>query len=644
MNNNHQIIENLSKAKALVRSGNGENNTTMAEVSTLLNTIHYQLNQNLIESKAVKKSDNELYLHIFEKAPVGILHYDENGVITACNNKFISIFGSSQKKLNGLKLTYLPNTRLVKAIKKSLNGEKTTFEDKYTNRTTGQTVAVRAIFYPLYNPDKKSNGGIGMIEDITERFTAQTKLVKAEQQFRKIVEHTNNMLYTHDTDGVLTYVSPQSMEFLGVDSEQALQHWTNFISDHPANENTKYYTKRAIETGEVQPAYELQLRKKDDTLIWVEANEAPIVKDGKTVEIVGSLTNITERKKAEHQSEKHLKLLEKLTEQTSAAVWIRDNERRYIFANKEYKSIFGVRDKSVTGKTVYEIFEKDTAQQFNDNDLRVLNFDKANIFENWAKTDTGERYYRINMFPISGIPGLDQAVGGIAIDITEQKQREEVIGKSLKEKEALISEIHHRVKNNLAVISALLELNLFQSQNEQTTEFIRSSLLRIKAMANAQELLYQSDSFSDISFKKYIDWLLKTIKLALHNNEHGPIFKTNIEDVSLNINQAVPCGLILNELITNCLKHAFEDIENGIVEVSFTIFNDEITLLVEDNGVGMPGEFSLEDSPSLGMTLVDILSQQLEGELSIENKEKGCRCSLVFTRRDKAHGISNRFM
>lgn len=226
-------------------------------------------------------------------------------------------------------------------------------------------------------------------------------------------------------------------------------------------------------------------------------------------------------------------------------------------------------------------------------------------------------------------------------DITERKFKELRIEESLKEKQVLLAEIHHRVKNNLAIISALLEMNLFDNEDENTVNFIRGSQGRIKSMAKVHEQLYKSESFTHISFKDYIHELIESIQSSLRPNEYQIQINTNIKDSQLNLNYAIPCGLILNELITNSWKHAFPNQKTGTISISFYSEGEKMHLSVEDDGVGLPDGYDYEKASSLGMTLINILSQQIDANLSIGNNNKGFICRLTFLQEDKRKGSSN---
>lgn len=204
--------------------------------------------------------------------------------------------------------------------------------------------------------------------------------------------------------------------------------------------------------------------------------------------------------------------------------------------------------------------------------------------------------------------------------------------KALNEKEVLVKEIHHRVKNNLAVISGLLELQLGYVDNEHVDKVLRESQRRILSISMIHEKLYQNEQLSEIDFKKYIHELVNIIEYSFSHIEKD--IQTNIEveeDISLSIDQGIPCGLILNELVSNAYEHAFVGRESGKIEISFTSTDDEITLQIRDNGIGMKGYEPDQARDSLGITLVETLVKQLEGDLDVETSTRGTVFSITFT-------------
>lgn len=209
----------------------------------------------------------------------------------------------------------------------------------------------------------------------------------------------------------------------------------------------------------------------------------------------------------------------------------------------------------------------------------------------------------------------------VVSDISQRKEAEEQITRSLKEKEILLAEIHHRVKNNLAVISGLLQMQIWETQDQAAENVLKDSQLRVQSIALVHEKLYQSESLSFIQFDRYIRDLLQAISSTYMDTHSSVDIITDLEDIGLNINQAIPCSLLLNELIVNAFKHAFDkDEEDGNIYVNIFKQNGNVHMSVKDNGVGFPEDFDLDNASSLGMTLINTLIKQLQGDISVKNE------------------------
>jgi two-component sensor histidine kinase len=216
-------------------------------------------------------------------------------------------------------------------------------------------------------------------------------------------------------------------------------------------------------------------------------------------------------------------------------------------------------------------------------------------------------------------------------DITDRKQAEETVRASLLEKEMLLQEIHHRVKNNLQVIVSLLGLQSQQVSDSQAQEVLQESRDRIKAMALIHENLYQERDISGVNLSAY----LKTIA---HQIVSGYSLSKNIElvytadQIGVDLNKAMPIGLILNELLTNSLKYAYDDVSRGILEVSLTKNDDIVELLVRDNGRGLESKAMLATSKRLGWKLINLLTKQIDGKLEILWDRPGTNILISFQR------------
>lgn len=202
-------------------------------------------------------------------------------------------------------------------------------------------------------------------------------------------------------------------------------------------------------------------------------------------------------------------------------------------------------------------------------------------------------------------------------DISERKKMEGEIGDSLKEKELLLKEIHHRVKNNLQVISSLLNMQSRYIKNKTDQELFRESQTRAKSMALIHERLYQSTDLRRIDFGEYIKTLTYDLYHSYGGNPNTIKLNIELEPIMVDINTAVPCGLIVNELLSNTLKHAFPNGRRGELNIKFYSKNKNLVLIVRDDGVGFPEDLNFRNTESLGLNLVNTLVGQINGEIEI---------------------------
>ncbi|MBD3181550.1 hypothetical protein GF312_04605, partial [Candidatus Poribacteria bacterium] len=194
---------------------------------------------------------------------------------------------------------------------------------------------------------------------------------------------------------------------------------------------------------------------------------------------------------------------------------------------------------------------------------------------------------------------------------------------SLKEKEVLLKEIHHRVKNNLQIISSLLSLQSGYIDDDQALSMFNESKNRVKSMALIHEKLYQSETLASIDFAGYIQDLAEYLLRMYGAASQGIRLSVDVRDVSLDIDTAIPCGLIINELVSNSLKYAFpkdrkNDTENIIKIELYEYDNNQLTLSIGDNGIGFPEDVDFQDTDSLGLQLVNTLTEQLDGSIELD--------------------------
>ncbi|BDZ71897.1 sensor histidine kinase [Methanobacterium petrolearium] len=215
----------------------------------------------------------------------------------------------------------------------------------------------------------------------------------------------------------------------------------------------------------------------------------------------------------------------------------------------------------------------------------------------------------------------------------QRKQAENEIKTALEEKEMLLKEIHHRVKNNLMIISSLLNLQSSYIHDEGARDVFKESQNRANSMALIHERLYQSTDLKNIDFGDYIRSLTTDLYHTMVADPGQVRLDIDVEDVKIDINTVVPLGLIVNELVTNSMKHAFPGDESGHIKVEFYLKNEKIVLKVSDNGIGFPTDLDYKNTSSLGLQLVNNLTSQIDGELELD-RSQGTAFTLVFEEKE----------
>jgi two-component sensor histidine kinase len=219
------------------------------------------------------------------------------------------------------------------------------------------------------------------------------------------------------------------------------------------------------------------------------------------------------------------------------------------------------------------------------------------------------------------------------MDLTDRKQAEAQIKQSLEEKEVLLKEVHHRVKNNLQIISSILNLQSSTIADKQTLDLLKNSQDRIRSMSLIHELLYQTKDFSTINFSEYIRSIATNLFQSYNQNRLVNLV-LELEPVFLDLDSAIPCGLIINELITNSLKYAYNTDDEGDVRINLTLTNNIVIIIIEDTGKGFPTMIDFRETESLGMQLVISLTDQIDGEIKMENSQ-GTRFEIQFKNNAK---------
>lgn len=518
------------------------------------------------------------------------------------------------------------------AYSSSLREGRDTYEiiHRIARRDTGKIRIVHEKCEHIKDATGKIVRSIGMVEDITDRMRAQQALRESESKFRSVVESSpmGMHMYQLEENGRLVFIgaNPAANRILGVDNSQFIGKTLEEAFPSMADSELSNRYRRAAAQGESWSIE--QIFYQDDMITGTFEVHAFQTEPGKMVAL---FMDITDRKKAEEALRNSEAQYRSLIQNSNDAIYLLYN-RKFEIINHKFEELMGV--------TIEDVQKPD----FDFMDL-VKPDEHPIIEQRMAELSEGKKVAPQYQFTavrpdgreliveasVSYVPYKEgTATQGVLRDVTERIRAENQIRQNLEEKNVLLKEIHHRVKNNLSVVISLLNLQADNLQSkEQAINAFKESRDRIYAMAMVHEQLYQSGNFAEIDMKNYTHTLIQKL-LQIYKPSTNIDCDFKIQAVKIDINQAIPLGLILNELITNVLKHAFQDRLEGNLFISLKqLKNGPYDIIVQDDGMGLPEHIDPENVESLGFKLVKILTEQLDGKLLIDRKS-GTKFKLVF--------------
>ena len=358
---------------------------------------------------------------------------------------------------------------------------------------------------------------------------------------------------------------------------------------------------------------------KSGSVIIIEVN-AEIIRDieSNPSKMVFIARDITKRKLEEEAESQEKYLLDTLMGNTPDHIYFKDLKSKLLRASKSLYEKWGAVDQSkVIGKTDFDFFTIEHAQQAYDDEQNIINTGQTLIKEEketWGnKPDTW--VYSIKM-PLKDKNGVVIGTFGISRDITERKQKEDEIQRLLQEKEMILKEVHHRIKNNMSTIQSLLTLQASTLNDKSAIDALEDAANRVRSMTILYNELYNQSFFESAPIKNYLPVLVDDIVNNFPNSNIVEI-ELKIEDFEIPAKFLQPLGIILNELITNIMKYAFGGRDSGKIIVIASQFENKIHIEVDDNGIGMPEGVNFKTSNGFGMMLIDNLTNQLNGVIKI---------------------------
>lgn len=486
---------------------------------------------------------------------------------------------------------------------------------------------IRETIYPISDARGEVTNTLSVLEDITVQITMERKLRELQELDEKILDSSPVAFVLHDLDMRIVRVSSAYEKVTGFKVDEVLgRTLADFMpSGHQKDSIIKRIAnvqEHGLQVGPQDIESPLSGRYLRETILPV------FDPDGRLVNTLTVLEDITEHKRAGDalkESETRYKLLFDSIHDGVVVHEILENGSpgKFLEANSTFCRM--------TGYSREELFDMSPADLVEPSELKdaaavrnTLFSGAPAAFERTLTTRAGTSLF-CEMKAHSFLMGKQRVAMSVVRDITERREAQNKIRNSLAEKETLLREVHHRVKNNLQVISGLLNLQSHYIDDEAVRSIYKESQNRIKTMALIHEELYQRDDLARINAADYIRSLTNNLMASYSITGSRIKLSMDLMDADLSIDTAIPCGLIVNELVSNALKHAFPGRKKGEVEVVFkTTGRDRYELTVSDNGIGLPEDLDVKETGSLGLRLVSILSEQLGADLEIRNKMGAC--------------------
>ncbi|TYP94090.1 PAS domain S-box-containing protein [Fodinibius salinus] len=456
--------------------------------------------------------------------------------------------------------------------------------------------------------------------DITQQKETEKALLDEKRFNDALIESMPGIFYMINSDSKFHRWNQNLEDLLGYSSEELKSIGPVDVFDKEEFEQVDKKIKEVYEIGQSELEAEIVAKDGSKTPYYFTGR---LFSRGGDEYLVGVGQDISEQKKAREQLKKSEELFRNLFLKAPAAIVMVDPDNNIQDVNESFEQLFGYEEEEIVGKDVDEELvpeqRMEEAPQFLDEEF----IEKKFHIESQRLTKDGE-LIDVYVAPIPVyVDGTPIAAFGMYIDISEQKTYEKELQKSLEEKKMLLKEVHHRIKNNLAVVTGLIQLQLYETENPEVRATLEESESRIQTIGLIHEKIYNSQTLSGVSCEAYIGDLVETISKTNKMDKEVTISKS-IDDIHLNTGQAVPFALLVNEIVTNSYKYAFEDQTEGKIKIDISREGDELHAEIRDNGKGLPDDFAEENVDSLGMTLVQNFINQLGAKGHFKNDNGTC--------------------
>ncbi len=450
--------------------------------------------------------------------------------------------------------------------------------------------------------------------EIIERKRNEEKLVKKKKQLDSALEAAEMGVWDVDIEGNKVEIGGEQAALFDL----SLSEFAGTVKEildiiHPDDREGAEKVFNETVNGKKEFDYRYRIQRQDG-IRWMHSHGKLITsEEGSPQRITGTTRDVTEQTKTREE-------YRRIYHMASEMICVADiNTATFLKVNPSFHRVLGWKEEELLGHPFLDFIHPDDI----DRTLEIISSSlKKGIpvitFENRYRCKDGSyRWLDWNSHPVAE----EGKTYAIAHDVTDRKNNEERIRKLLEEKEVLLQEVHHRIKNNMNTVISLLRLQAGEAEQPETAAALEKTQNRVQSMLVLYDRLYRSSDFRTTAVREYLVSLINEIS-ANYQNRNKIEIKLDIDQFEMNVKAVFSLGIIINETISNAMKHAFED-DSGIITVSVNRNSKKISVLVGDNGAGLPDSFDVKSSSGFGLKLVDILVKQLEGTFSIESSGTG---------------------
>jgi PAS domain S-box-containing protein len=446
--------------------------------------------------------------------------------------------------------------------------------------------------------------------------------------FQQVLNNNWIPVILADVSGFIFYVNPAACAQFGYEDHELIGQNVSIL-----NADAHYPAPRVIEMVNKEGGWsgQIEMRKKDERVFHGQLTVWKILNDaGEHIGYASSSNDLSEVRQAKQKIQDEKARLAAIVNNTQDDVLSIDEHFNIVEFNQSVAAKIkrGYGFDLERGMSIFKIMPPGAEERLKNTIRRALSGEKILLVDEFVTAGGVEVYYETSWHPIEN----GGRVTGVAIfsrDTTERVKKEKMLEAALNERALLLAEIHHRVKNNLAMISGFLQLEEFNASAPEIKTLLKDSKTRIKATALVHELLYKNESLSHIVLSGYVNELLEIIKTNYNLPGTEVSVVADVFEKHLSIQKAISVGMILNELVSNCYKHAFKGMEKGEILIAMRGDEKNFIIIVGDNGCGLPETISLEKSQTTGLMIVKTFVEQLNGTIEVI-KEKGTKFIMTF--------------